>query len=112
MIKKQKEKKKSSIYIYIYIYIMNTVPFISFTSKAEEVDSLPFFVCAFGVFFFIYIKAENFLIFLSFHKTSFVDILQMIPSNNVPILSSCEDSLYTFLTSVIFVISGRFFRGT
>ena len=41
------------------------------------------------------IKAENFLIFLSFHKTSFVDILQMIPSNNVPILSSCEDSLYT-----------------
>ena len=31
------------------------------------------------VLFFFFIKAKNFLIFLSFHKTSFVDILQIIP---------------------------------
>lgn len=31
-----------------------------------------------------------------FHKTSFVDILQMTLSNKVPILSSFEDSLYIY----------------
>ena len=39
---------------------MNTVPFISFTSKAEEVDSLPFFVCAFDVFFLYIYKSWKF----------------------------------------------------